>query len=86
MPSGSSLFNADCEDPALDILARSHGLWTARSGGKENHKEERAKSKSGANYNLYSLCAAWSRSVQGKGIWTVGVKLALRKETGKMIF
>lgn len=45
MPNGSSLSTADCEEPALDILARSRDLWIAHSGAKENHEEERAKSK-----------------------------------------
>lgn len=45
MPNGSSPFTADCEEPALDIHARSRGLWTAHSVAKENHEEERAESK-----------------------------------------
>lgn len=64
MPNGSSLFIADFEEPALAVLSRSHGLWTAHSGAKENHEEERAEEK-GSNYNLYSL------GQLGGGLWRV---------------
>lgn len=84
MPSGNSLFIADCEELALDILAS--GLWTACSGAKENHEGVKKKKKLSVNENLHSLCAACSRSVEGKEIWTEEEKLTLRKETGKMIF
>ncbi|XP_064286763.1 uncharacterized protein LOC135306542 isoform X2 [Passer domesticus] len=38
---------ADCKEPALDILASNHGLWTAHSGVKEHHEEKRAEEKNG---------------------------------------
>lgn len=67
MPNGSSLFTADCEEPALDILAGSRGLWTAHSGAKENHKEERAESK-----NSQVLTTTSIPFVQlGAGLWKV---------------
>lgn len=88
MPNGSSPFTADCEEPALDIHARSRGLWTAHSVAKENHEEERAESKNSQMLTTTSIpfvqfgAGLW----KVRGIWTEGVELTLRKETGKMIF
>lgn len=53
---------------------------------RKTMKELKKKKKLSANENLHSLCAACSRSVEGKEIWTEEEKLTLRKETGKMIF
>lgn len=68
----AAAYSLQNEEPALgqvDILARSGGPWTAHSGAKEKHEEERAEEKNRQVLTTTSiLCAAWGRSVECKGV------------------
>ena len=92
MLHGTGLFIADCGGPApeqVDIHDRSCGLWTAHAGAEEKCEEERAEERNRYILTitpiLHPPCAACGRGGEGRGVWTEGVKLSLRKGTGKML-